>query len=211
MPMLCKQLARVILCAAVALPVIAPVKSFAEGRRGATYEERLEQSKQRTAERMTAPRKRHILVGGTELTAQAKSTKSGPASISQSEFQCLSEALYFEARGEGHKGQAAVAEVILNRVDSRKFPDSVCGVVNQKGQFSYKGAGAKKIREKGAYKRSQNIARAALQGAPRTLTDGATYFHTPAVKPSWARRFVKTVKIGSHIFYRPRGQRIASN
>ncbi len=211
MPMLRKQLARMILCAAVALPMIAPSKSVAEGRRGVSYEERLAQSKRRTTERMTAPQTRQIRVGGPELVGQARSTKSGPDAINQREFQCLSEALYFEARGEGRKGQAAVAEVILNRVDSGKFPDSVCGVVNQRGQFSYKGAGVKKIHEKGAYQRSQSVARAALEGAPRTLTDGATYFHTPAVRPSWARRFVRTVKIGSHIFYRPGGQRIASN
>ncbi len=55
-----------------------------------------------------------------------------------------------------------------------------------------------------------DIAQDALSGAPRQLTGGATYFHTPAVRPAWARRFQKTVQIGRHIFYRT-GQRVASN
>ncbi|MDB6177039.1 cell wall hydrolase [Paracoccus sp. Z330] len=126
------------------------------------------------------------------------------------DLNCLAEALYHEARGEGAKGQAAVAEVILNRVDSRAFPGTVCGVVNQPSQFSYTIGGRKPIREKGAYLRARAIAETALAGAPRALTKGATYFHTPAVRPAWSRRFQRTVQIGRHIFYR-RGQRVASN
>ncbi|MBD9525960.1 MULTISPECIES: cell wall hydrolase [Paracoccus] len=133
-------------------------------------------------------------------TADTKSPKT-------SDLQCLSEALYFEARGEGHKGQQAVAEVILNRVDHPKFPKSVCGVVNQKGQFTYKKS---RIREQGAFNRAQKIAKAALQGAPRNLTNGATYFHTGGVKPSWSRKFERTTRIGSHTFYRS-DRRLASN
>lgn len=141
-------------------------------------------------------------------TADTKSaTKERGAKVSSSDLQCLSEALYFEARGEGQKGQQAVAEVILNRVDHPKFPKSVCGVVNQKGQFTYKRA---RIREQGAFNRAQKIAKAALQGAPRNLTKGATYFHTGGVKPSWSRRFERTARIGSHSFYRS-DRRLASN
>lgn len=138
---------------------------------------------------------------------KAKRTAAA-AQISQRDLECLSEALYFEARGEGAKGQRAVAEVILNRVDHPRFPKTVCGVVNQRGQFTYnKNA---RIREKGTYARVQKVAMAALSGAPRTLTKGATYFHTPAVRPSWSRRFERTVRIGAHIFYRS-DRRFASN
>ncbi|WP_372801665.1 cell wall hydrolase [Paracoccus seriniphilus] len=135
---------------------------------------------------------------------------SSARSYSGEDLRCLAEALYHEARGEGAKGQAAVAEVILNRVDSRAFPGTVCGVINQPSQFSYTIGGRKPIRNKSAYMRARAIAEAALAGAPRTLTKGATYFHTPAVRPAWARRFQRTVQIGRHIFYR-RGQRVASN
>lgn len=123
------------------------------------------------------------------------------------QFECLATALYFEARGESVKGQAAVAEVILNRAESGEFPRSVCGVVNQKGnggcQFSYTCDGmSDRIREPEAWERARKVARAMLDGAPRGLTDGATYFHTPAVRPGWSRRFERTAQIGRHIFYR---------
>lgn len=135
---------------------------------------------------------------------------SASRNYSQRDLECMAEAIYHEARGESRQGQAAVAEVILNRVDSRQFPSSVCGVVNQPAQFSYTIGGAKPMRNKAAYLRARTIAEAALSGAPRNLTQGATYFHTPAVRPGWSHRFQRTVKIGGHIFYRS-GQRVASN
>lgn len=130
-----------------------------------------------------------------------------PAASGGAEFECLATALYFEARGEGVKGQAAVAEVVLNRVDSADFPRSICGVVNQSNsrgcQFSFTCDGrADRIRDRSAWAVAGKIARAMMDGAPRQLTDGATYFHTPAVRPSWSRRFERTAKIGRHIFYR---------
>lgn len=147
--------------------------------------------------------------GQSQVKRVTKAKRTADAAqISQRDLECLSEALYFEARGEGAKGQRAVAEVILNRVDHPRFPKTVCGVVNQRGQFTYnKNA---RIREKGTYARVQKVAMAALSGAPRTLTKGATYFHTPAVRPSWSRRFERTVRIGAHIFYRS-DRRFAAN
>lgn len=142
------------------------------------------------------------------LASTATASRGG---FDERDLNCLAEAIYHEARGESTRGQAAVAEVILNRVDSRQFASSVCGVVNQPSQFSYTIGGRKKIGNKAAYLRARDIARNALSGAPRVLTGGATYFHTPAVSPSWARRFKRTVQIGQHIFYRPGGQRVASN
>lgn len=139
---------------------------------------------------------------------------ASPASASGSELKCLSDTLYFEARGESLSGQKAVAEVILNRRDSGKFPSTICGVVKQgssKGcQFSYNCGKPRAIREKGAYERVSKVAAAALAGAPRTLTAGATYFHTTGVKPSWSRVFTRTARIGRHIFYND-GRRLASN
>ncbi len=132
-----------------------------------------------------------------------------PAATGGDQFACLAKALYFEARGESVKGQFAVAEVILNRVDSRKYPNSVCGVVGQGAnrrngcQFSYMCDGrADNIREKAAYARVAKIARLMLDGAPRALTGGATHFHTTNIRPRWAKRFPNTAKIGSHLFYR---------
>ena len=133
--------------------------------------------------------------------------QSIPAPKGDAQWQCLKTALYFEARGETLKGQFAVAEVILNRVDSGRYPHSVCGVVQQSGggscQFSYNCDGrADVMRDKGAADRAGRIARVMLDGAARTLTEGATHFHTRAVAPKWANRFPRTASIGAHLFYR---------
>ena len=124
------------------------------------------------------------------------------------EWQCLTEALYFEARGETVKGQFAVAEVILNRVDSSRFPSSVCGVVNQGTgrkfacQFTYTCDGRPEhVNEPAAWDRVGKVAKLMLAGAPRSLTKGATYYHTTAVRPSWSRKFSRTAHIGVHLFY----------
>ncbi len=129
-----------------------------------------------------------------------------------SDWRCLAEALYFEARGETPKGQLAVAEVILNRVDSPQFPDSVCAVINQGTgrknacQFTYTCDGhAEAIREPAAWDQVGRIAQLMLDGAPRTLTKGATHYHTNEVRPTWSRTFSRTATIGVHHFYRPRG------
>lgn len=132
-----------------------------------------------------------------------------PKPTGDEQWQCLTEALYFEARGESLKGQIAVAEVILNRVDNPLYPRTVCGVVKQRGgggcQFSYVCNGRTKMREKQAADLAGRVARAMLDGAPRILTDGATHFHTRGVKPSWSKRFAKTASIGQHLFYRQPG------
>ena len=133
-----------------------------------------------------------------------------PAPEGDSNWQCLTEAVYFEARGESLDGQIAVAEVILNRVDSPLYPRTVCGVVKQRGaggcQFSYVCDGrADRLRERSAADLAGRIARAMLDGAPRVLTDGATHFHTRGVRPDWSRRFDRTAKIGAHVFYRQPG------
>ncbi|MFT4014701.1 MAG: cell wall hydrolase [Paracoccus sp. (in: a-proteobacteria)] len=171
-------LARVSLCVALVLPSVVALPALADNQQRIVYQ--------------------------TGNRASAETV----ANVSQKDLQCLSEALYFEARGEGSAGLRAVAEVILNRVDHPRFPKTVCGVVNQSGQFTYNKRA--RIREGGTYARVQQIAKAALLGAPRDLTNGATYFHTGGVKPSWSRKFERTTRIGGHIFYRS-GQRLASN
>jgi spore germination cell wall hydrolase CwlJ-like protein len=133
-----------------------------------------------------------------------------PVAKGGAEWACLTKAIYFEARGETLAGQFAVAEVILNRVDSPLYPRSVCGVVGQRGgggcQFSYVCDGrSDRMGEGGAYRTAGKIAAAMLGGAPRILTGGATHFHTHAVRPGWAKRFPRTASIGAHHFYRQPG------
>lgn len=142
----------------------------------------------------------------------AQSAKSGGK-----QWRCLAEALYHEARGESVKGQFAVAEVILNRVDSARFPDSICGVVHQgtgrkyQCQFTYTCDGhSDRINETRAFERVGKVAYLMAKGAPRELTDGATHYHTKAVRPKWSRKFARTTTIGVHHFYRM-PTRVSSN
>lgn len=132
-----------------------------------------------------------------------------PTAKGGDEWACLAEALYFEARGEAVRGIFGVAEVILNRVDDRRYPNSVCGVINQgtgeryRCQFTYTCDGRPEtIREVDAYRMVGKIAKIMLDDAPRTLTDGATHYHTKSVNPRWSRVFPRTATIGYHHFYR---------
>ena len=134
---------------------------------------------------------------------------SQPAASGGEQWRCLAEALYFEARGESVRGMFAVGEVIMNRVDSSRYPNSLCGVINQGTgrqfacQFTYTCDGAaEEIHEPAAWARVGKVARLLVDGAPRILTDGATHYHTRAVNPRWARVFPRTTTIGSHHFYR---------
>ncbi len=131
-----------------------------------------------------------------------------PVPQGDAQFECLAKALYFEARGEPVAGQVAVAEVVLNRVESPRYPATVCKVVNQARlgscQFSFMCDGkAETVDDQSSWNRAAKIARAMIDGAPRRLTGGATHFHADFVQPFWARKFAKTAEIGGHLFYRP--------
>ncbi len=124
---------------------------------------------------------------------------------------CLATAIYHEARGEGIRGQFAVAEVVLNRVASRQFPGTICGVVYQGVrpgrlggcQFSFACDGrSEAMPNRTAAAVARRIAQVMADGGHSTLTQGALYFHTTAVNPSWAQRFTRTSQIGAHLFYR---------
>ncbi|MDC1439834.1 cell wall hydrolase [Planktomarina temperata] len=126
------------------------------------------------------------------------------------QWACLAEVIYFEARGEPVEGQFAVAEVILNRVDSPKFPNSICKVVRQGTgrkhacQFSYNCDGKLEYIANGsAYDQTKRVARVSMDRKTRPLTKGATFYHANFVSPSWARSFQHVATIGVHKFYKP--------
>lgn len=144
----------------------------------------------------------------TKIPSKAQ-LREMPRASGGGEWACLTEALYFEARGEDARGQFAVAEVILNRRDSKRYPNNVCGVIGQGAskrnacQFSYKCDGRKEVfGEQKAYEMVGKVAKIMLQGFPRRLTGGATFYHTTGVSPKWARVFPRTAQIGTHMFYK---------
>ena len=123
--------------------------------------------------------------------------------------ECLTAAVYYEARSEPADGQRAVAQVVLNRVRDRAFPHSVCGVVYQgvgsgKGcQFSFACDGSMdRPREPGAWGRAAQVAVAALSGDVMAAVGNATFYHAGYVLPWWASSLTRLGSVGSHIFYR---------
>ena len=130
--------------------------------------------------------------------------------VSHADLKCLAMAVYFEARGEPERGQAAVAQVILNRVDSDAYPDTVCDVVYQNQhrrnacQFSFACDGlAETIREKKAWSKAKEIADDVANGREFLAAIGtATHYHARSVNPSWAKRLRRVGLIGRHVFYR---------
>ncbi|WP_027036001.1 cell wall hydrolase [Mesorhizobium ciceri] len=137
-----------------------------------------------------------------------------PASVfSKKEQACLANGIYFEARSESVRGQAAVAQVILNRVRNPTYPNSICGVVYQNDswfnrcQFSFACDGRKKrVDSPAAYKTAQEIAMAVTAGKIFIPEVGSsTHYYAQYVHPGWARTMQKMTKIGLHIFYRTYG------
>lgn len=113
------------------------------------------------------------------------------------DIECLAQNIYHEARGEGRIGQLAVAQVTLNRLATRGFPDTICEVVYQYKQFSWTLNKKPKADE-----HSRRIALEALY-SDHELTDfEATHFHTHQVKPTWRRGLEKLETIGNHVFYK---------
>lgn len=133
--------------------------------------------------------------------------------FSQKEQKCLATGIYFEARGENVKGQAAVAQVILNRVRNPAYPSTICGVVFQnenwlnRCQFSFACDGRKlRITEQKHWKVAQDVAMAVTAGKIWLPEVGSsTHYHATYVHPRWARTMEKMEKIGLHIFYRTYG------
>ena len=126
-----------------------------------------------------------------------------------SELECLTQAVYFEARGETVQGQAAVAQVVMNRVRHPSFPKTVCGVVFQGShrvtgcQFSFACDGSMRSRrEAKAWARARKIAARTMSGVVLSDVGSATHFHTTAVAPSWGPQMRRVAQVGLHVFYR---------
>lgn len=145
----------------------------------------------------------------TKFVPTAKKVK-----LSKEEQTCLAQAIYHEARGESEAGQLAVANVIINRAFSKKYPSTLCGVVFEnadkgryKCQFTFACDGRSDMgTEKRAWNRSMQLAQAAyadfIRGErPGVVPASTLYYHTTAVSPNWSNSFRPVATIGSHVFY----------
>jgi spore germination cell wall hydrolase CwlJ-like protein len=126
------------------------------------------------------------------------------------EHRCLSEVLYYEARGEGVTGQKAIAEVVFHRMNHGNYGHSICAVVYEGSghpgcQFSFTCNGdLRRAKQPAAWRRSEMLAARILTGEVplQNATGGATNYHAVSVSPVWADTLERTTQIGNHIFYR---------
>jgi N-acetylmuramoyl-L-alanine amidase len=151
-----------------------------------------------------------------QVVADETTTQSQGASQSQQtrsvdtdrarQVRCLAEAVYYEAKGEPLRGQQAVAEVVANRVASRAYPNTFCGVVYQRSarvcQFSW-ACSPRRAPSGIQWQRANEIAERVVDGWRPGVARGATHFHATFVAPSWSRVYRRVATIGGHMFYRP--------
>ncbi|MFQ5774456.1 MAG: cell wall hydrolase [Kiloniellaceae bacterium] len=155
-------------------------------------------------------------VGGDKARLFERPTRADP----RDEIACLALNIYFEARGEPDQGKLAVGHVVMNRVASSRFPDTICDVVRQGGelrryrcQFTWWCDGRSDTpRNQRDWRISNQFALAVYWGFSLDPTDGALWYHADYVSPAWRKDFEMGPKIGRHIFYRrPAGvTRVAS-
>ncbi len=131
------------------------------------------------------------------LVDEYASTKASDAQL-----ECLAGAIYFESKGEPLAGQLAVAEVIINRTKSGRYPTTPCGVVKQRGQFSFvRGGRLPPIPKASAHwRKAVAIAHIAIKDLADSPAENALSFHATYVSPGWRMKRVATV--GNHVFYR---------
>ena len=137
------------------------------------------------------------------LLAASVSASANARSLSGDQLRCLAFNIYHEARGEGLDGQFAVAAVTLNRVRSKRYPDTICSVVWQRGQFSWtKDGRSDRPQELEAWHASMWVAATSMLLDQRHLVGSAVQYHTVSIKPRWAQPENIVRRIGRHIFYR---------
>ena len=138
-----------------------------------------------------------------EATAQdnePREERSRTAAVNDRELECMTRVMLYEAGNEGSAGQLAVGHVVMNRVRSPRFPDSVCSVIYQRGQFS-------SIRSfnhprNARWNRAEALARDVMAGESNSNVGTALYFHAARVSPSYVQSRVRVGRVGNHIFYR---------
>ncbi|MEO1245901.1 MAG: cell wall hydrolase [Pseudomonadota bacterium] len=144
----------------------------------------------------------------TTVAAVAKPGPPAPQPVSRRDVECMALNLYWEARGEGRQGMLAVGWVVLNRVDSQHFPNTVCGVVYQGGerppcQFSWWCDGrGDRPRDGASWRAAMSVAEELLSDPPPDITRSSLFYHATSIRYPWKRKRVQTAQVGRHIFYR---------
>ena len=181
-----------------------------QGRQAAAFAQRLERSDAAPMQpTMASLMLRPVLgVGKFDASSRFDLTVIGALDGAR-DLECLTQAVYYEARGESAQGQAAVAQVVLNRVRHPAFPKTVCGVVFQGAslghgcQFSFACDGSMHDRrEPEAWRRSELVAARALSGTTVAQVGRATHFHVVGLETAWNNDMIRVAQVGMHVFYR---------
>lgn len=140
------------------------------------------------------------------LVACASNTEPVETGYGTDAQACLTEALYFEARGSGDIGRRAVGEVILNRAEDPQFPSTICAVVDQRYngscQFSYRCTGSLNYTEPKELAKANASAHTLLTNRGEDITNGALFFHARTMAPGWFGTLTRLGVFGGNIFYR---------
>nr|WP_312162037.1 cell wall hydrolase [Brevundimonas diminuta] len=146
-----------------------------------------------------------VLRGG--YTPPVLDLKTTPR-VPDNDLECLTQAVYYEARNESEEGQAAVAEVVINRSRHRAYPKSICEVVYQRNSrtcqftFTCDGSIGRRPVNAVAWARAERIAREVHEGRSSSqLPKNSVNYHANYVRPSWGARLARVRQIGAHIFY----------
>lgn len=137
-----------------------------------------------------------------KFTSLADAVAAQDIAAADDNLRCLASAIYFESKGEPVAGQLAVAEVIINRARSGRFPPDVCGVITQRGQFSFVRGGVIPAVDaaRPGYRTALAVAKVAMADLWDSNASGALFFHARGSAPGG--RFTRVAAIGNHIFYR---------
>ena len=149
-----------------------------------------------------------VMVSAAPAMAASIPQSSASPPLSTVDADCLSLAIYYEARSESREGQEAVAQVVLNRLRDPAYPKDVCSVVFQGSQrrtgcqFSFTCDGSmSRLPKRETWNRAREIAAAVLAGRSSALVGNATHYHTTAINPYWSSSLSKVATIGAHVFY----------
>lgn len=160
-------------------------------------------------EQLRAPGDSNLRQASLTAPSAARPFRMDNALDASRDLDCLTQAVYYEARGEGRDGMKAVAQVVLNRVRHPAFPKTICGVVFQGAarssgcQFSFTCSGVMRGRvNKAAWDRARAVASGAMSGTVFASVGNATHFHTTGVSPAWRGSLVQVSQVGGHLFYR---------
>jgi len=118
-------------------------------------------------------------------------------------LKCMSDNLYHEGRGESSLGRKMIMDVVMNRVNSPKFPNTICKVIHQKSQFSWTNDSlSDEPSDKGVYKKLRNEAHKFLRDRAYGISNNSLFYHSFSVSPKWAKAMRMERIIGNHIFYK---------